>query len=294
MRRLKILPVLFLLLCSSIFGQISENSDYTPLWIKLDTAIQLTETGETGEAVYLFRKILEENSTNPEAEMWLGEIFNKENEYDISIKYFERAFEHRKQLIIIEDQYRILYNLAEVYIKTGNIDASTETLHKIIELSGEKIENINLLNSMVSVLKNRGYDKFIELYRPGKRISLEAFSLLGKYYYETKSWENAVEYLMQATGAVLTRVIDELKGTNPYFVFLINESTDESLVNVLDLVNKNSVLKEYLTTNYFYENFYYLGKSLIESGSIESGNYILEKLYLLPQSGKWGALSSPM
>ncbi len=259
----------------------------------MDDAIQKVEAGESGEALYLLRKILEENSSNPEAEMWLGLIFKKENEYDLSIKFFERAFEHRKQLVIVEDQYTILYNLAGVYLETGNVDSYADNLHRIIELSNEKIENRNLLNAMLNVLKNRGFDKFIELYRPEKRISLESFSLLGKYYYEKKEWQQAVEYLMQATGAILTLVIEELKRTDPYYTFLSGESTDESLVNILDSVNLNSRLRSFISDNSFYEYFYYLGKSLIMSGSTESGRYILEKIYLQPQSGKWGAFSSP-
>ena len=285
--------IILLFFSYSLFSQITDNPEYIPLWVKLDTAIQKLESGERGEAVYLFRKILEENSSNPEAEMWLGQIFYKENEYDLSIRYLERAFEHRKQLIIVEDQFRILYSLGSVYLKTGNIDSYVQTLGKIIELSDEKIDNRNLINAMLAVLKNRGYDKFIELYRPGKRISLKAYSLLGKYYYEIENWGNAVEYLMQATAAVLTLTIEELKKTDPYFTFMVEGSTDKSFINVLNSANKSSVLKNYFSENSFYENLFYLGKALIQSGNTDSGNYILEKLYFLPQSGKWGTLSSP-
>ncbi|MEA1911724.1 MAG: hypothetical protein U9N32_08660, partial [Spirochaetota bacterium] len=61
----------FIFLSFNIFAQNFE-SDNNPLWLRIDNAIQMIESGETGEAVYLFRKILETNSNNPESEMWLG------------------------------------------------------------------------------------------------------------------------------------------------------------------------------------------------------------------------------
>ncbi len=284
--------ILFLSFISfNLFGQNITDADYKPLWLRMDEAVQLVESGEIGEAVYAFRKILEEVPGNPESEMWLGLIFYKENEYNLAISHLELALEHRKQLVILEDLYRILYRLADIYLKVGDSSAYVVNLSSVIEFSDEKIKNDNLKNAMLNVLREKGYDKFIELYRPENRISLKANSLLGKYYFENEKWGLATEYLMQATGYIISSSIEEIKNLDPDYIFLIDESTDKSLKNVFDLVNSIPVLKKYFKSNSFYEYFYYLGKSLLNSGYEESGSHILEKIYIRPETGEWGTLS---
>ncbi len=288
-----ILSILYIVISFNLLAQTSELSDEKPLWLKIDDAIQKVESGESGEAIFSFRKILESYPGNPESEMWIGLILDKENEYDLAIKHLELALEHKKQLVILEDQYRILYKLANIYYKQGNYNNYTLYLKKIIDISKEGIATSNLKTVMLDVLKKRGYDKFIELYRPNGKISLKAYSLLGKYYYETNEWDLAIEYLMQATGSIITTSVEQIKIIDPYFVFLIDESTDKSLENIFDLVKQDYNLNKFFIRNSFYEYFYYLGKSLKNSGKEDSGSYILEKIYIRPESGKWGFLSNP-
>ena len=289
------LIITFSFVSFNLFSQNSADTDYKPLWLRMDEAIQLLESGESGEAVFAFRKILESETGNPEAEMWLGLIFDKENEYDLAISHLELALEHRKQLVILEDQYRILYCLADIHFKVSDFSAYVDNLLSVIEYSGEKIQNNNLKIAMLNVLKTKGYDKFIELYRPENRISLNAYSALGKYYFEKGNWEIATEYLMSATGSIIASSIEEIKRMDPDYKFLIDDGRDsitkKSLENVFDIVNNTPTLKEYFKTNSFYEYFYYLGKSLINSGLEESGSYILETIYIRPETGKWGFLS---
>lgn len=284
---------MFTFLSLNLSAQNNLTSDEKPLWLRIDDAVQKVESGETGEAVYLFRKILEDVSGNPESEMWLGLIFDKENEYELAVKHLEKALEHKKQLVILEDQYRILYKLADITYKQGNYSSYIDNLTRIIDFSEEEISNNNLKIIMLDVLKNRGYDKFIELYRPNGKISLKAYGLLGKYYFNTENWNLAIDYLMYVTGALINTVIEEIKNIDPYFIFLIEDSTDKSLENIFNLVKDNTILNKYFKDNSFYEYFYYLGKSLKNSGYNDSGSYILEKIYIRPETGKWGSLSNP-
>ena len=293
MRRLLFQIIIFILFSINLFAQNIDPFEETPLWLRLDNAIQKVESAESGEALYLFRKILEDVPGNPESEMWIGLILEKENEYDLAIKHLELAIEHKKQLVILEDQYRILYKLAEINYKQGDFDSFIENTSRIIEYSGEWISNKNLEKVMMEVLKNRGFDKFIELYRPSGKISLKAYSMLGKYYYDTGQWNLSINYLMYVTGSIIGNSIEEIKKYDPYFIFLINDSTDKSLENIFDLVKEYSVLNKYFLDNSFYELFFYLGKVLINSGYVEKGSYILEKIYLRPESGKWGYLANP-
>ncbi|MDA3939398.1 MAG: hypothetical protein PF693_08825, partial [Spirochaetia bacterium] len=206
-----ILLILYMFINFNLLAQNTEITDDKPLWLKIDDAIQNVESGENGEALYQFRKILESYPGNPESEMWIGLILDKENEYGLAIKHLELAFENKKQLILLEDQYRILYNLAAINYKQGDYVNYTLYLKKIIDLSKEGSLNSNLKIVMLDVLKKRGFDKFIELYRPHGKISLKAYSLLGKYYFETNEWELAVENLMQATGSIITITIEQIK-----------------------------------------------------------------------------------
>ena len=66
------------LLNFGIFAQDNNDTENIPLWLSIDNAIQKVEFGESGEAIYLFRKILEKYPGNPESEMWIGLLLNKE------------------------------------------------------------------------------------------------------------------------------------------------------------------------------------------------------------------------
>lgn len=288
------LIIIFFVYLSNIMAQNLENIENKPLWLRMDDAVQKVESGESGDALFLFRKILEDFPGNPESEMWLGFILDQENEYELAVKHLELALEHKKQLVIIEDQYRILYKLADINYKQGNFESYVENLNRIIEYSGEMITNTNLKKVMLDVLKNKGYDKFIELYRPNGKISLKAYGLLGKYYFETENWILSIDYLMYFTGSIINSSIEEIKNIEPNYTFLIENSTDKSLEHIFDLINKHSVIKDYIRYNSFYEYYYYLGKALKKSGYNASGSYILEILYLRPESGKWGFLSNPI
>ncbi len=292
----KILSILLLFTLTNIFtafSQSTDETDYKPLWLRLDDAIQLVDEGKSGEAVYRFRKILEKFPANPESEMWLGLILDKENEYELASKYLELALEHKKQLMILEDQYLILYKLSDINSKENDFDSYVKNLKNIIEISGEGPGNRKIELAMLNVMEKRGYDKFIELYRPSSRISVKAFGLLGKFYYEKGDWNTAIKYLMWVTGSIINTSIEQIKLLEPDYSFLVEESTDKSLDNVFDKVKKYPVLREYFSNNYFYEYFYYLGKSLVKADYKESGSYILEKLYVRPETGKWGSLSNP-
>ena len=290
-----------LLVTINLTAQSNPIWDDKPLWLRIDDAIEKVESNETGDAVYLFRKILEDYPENPESEMWLGLIFDKENEYELSLKHLELALEHKTQLVILEDQFTILYKMAEIYFKQGNFSSYTENLNRVIKYSGEAISNNNLKKVMLNVLQKRGYDKFIELYRPMSKISLKAYGYLGKYYFQIGDWDTAIEYLMLATASTISISIEELKIIDPDYKFLSEDNTDtnrdsisnKSFIKLLDQVNSHLLLKDYFKRNSFYEYFYYLGKSLQTSGFDESGSYILENIYIRPESGKWGFLSNP-
>ena len=292
-KNLTILLLFIVINVITAFPQTTNDTDYKPLWLRLDDAIQLFEEGESGEAVYKFRKILEKFPGNPESEMWLGLIFDKENEYELAGKYLELALQHKKQLTILEDQYQILYKLSDINLKDNNFNSYVKNLKSIIEFSGEGPGSRTIELAMLKVMDKRGYDKFIELYRPFSRISLNAFGLLGKYYYEKGDWKTATKYLMWVTGSIINTSIERIKLLEPDYRFLVEESTDKSLDNVFDKVKKYPVLSAYFSNNNFYEYFYYLGKSLVKADFKESGSYILEKLYVRPETGKWGSLSNP-
>ena len=249
-----------------------------PLWLLIDDGEAAVESGELGKAAYLFREILKKDRSNPEAMKWLGYIFEKEGEFSIAIKQYEKALENSKNLNVTEDWYYIMYHLSGLYRQTGNESEYIEALKSIInETPSEKIDT-DQLNAMVNLLEKKGMDTFFELYRPASRITLEAHRLLGEYYNTSGKFNDALGELIYAFGTPVTFAIGELKKIDPNYRFSA-QNGKSNFERFLQTMLKNSRLKSYFKDVKFFNTLLTAGMSLYQAGFKERGVETITLVY---------------
>lgn len=251
-----------------LFGEI-------PLWLHMDDGKNSIENKDYGNAVKIFREILKKNPYDPEVRKWLGYIYNQEGEYDLAIKEYERALEYKKNMIIPEDEFSILYSLAELYKTTHDKSEYIFVLNQIIDsVKSEKLP-LSTVSVMVSVLVKSGIDKFFELYRPTAKITVKAHYLLGIYYFKEKKYTESLYHLIFAIGEPVQEVIKEIILTDPDYKYVLNK--DKSPIDdLLQRVSKIKKLNGYFKNINFFNALFYTGKAVVYTGNKKSGMEIIK------------------
>ncbi len=254
------------LLSAALFGSEPDK----PLWVRINEGKSAVDRGQLGEAAFIFREILKDNPSNPEAEKWLGLIFEREGEYELAIKQFEKTLENRNKLTVLEDRYYILYHMGTLYRKTGHINDYKKTLEVIIKTVKEEEVSVSDMGTMANVLETKGIDKFFELYRPSGRITLEAHRLLGKEYFIEQNYTEALKHLILASGEPVSVSIEEIKKDDPLYSFA--DADDSSpFEKFIQTVMRDHRLRQYMEKVEFFDSLYLAGMSVYELGYRKSG-----------------------
>ncbi|MBI9105529.1 MAG: tetratricopeptide repeat protein [Spirochaetales bacterium] len=243
-----------------------------PLWLLMERGKQAYELGEYGLSSRVFREVINRNAYYPDAHMWLGFIFEQEGEYLLAEKQYLKALEGRKQLYVIEDEFHILYKLADIYEKTDQYGKYEQILMSIIEKDDNYRDGFKLQYAMVDVLKMRGTDKLFELYRYDENKYNRARTELGIFYYKTGRYTEAENNLIFPVMSAATTGFDYIYEKTADYSFT-------SIISHVDSMNKLPVLREYLQKNDFYKSLYYLGASLYADGFGDTARELWSLVY---------------
>lgn len=259
-----------------LFGEI-------PLWLQMDDGKKAIENRDFGNAVKIFREILKKDPHNPEGRKWLGYIYNQEGEYALAIKEYEKALEYKKNMIIPEDEFSILYSLAELHRTTHDKGEYTLILNQIIDsVKNEKLP-FSTVSVMVTVLVKSGIDKFFELYRPTAKITAKAHYLLGISYFEEKKYTESLYHLIFAIGEPVQEVINEIILTDPDYTYVLKNGKSP-IENLLQRISKTKKLSEYFSDSNFFNALFYTGKAVVYTGNKKSGMEMVKLvMYYAPE-----------
>lgn len=235
-----------------------------PPWLLLELGKKAFREKNFGQALDYFRTSIARGGTTPEAEMWIGRVFEEEGELDLAENQYQRALSNASQFQIPAEATTIRYDLARIYSNTNQYGKYEVTLKKIVSLDKEFVDPQEAFTrqSMIRVLTNDGLNKLIVLYRLRNRETLQAHSDLGELYYKTGRYADAALNLTFSVVTILTVAIDSLKNQNPDFQF--------STVDKLFLTaSGDSRVNDYLRSTHLFRDLYYLASSLYAEGHRE-------------------------
>ncbi len=266
--RIPFLLFIFSLTAGSLFPS-------TPLWLQIDNGKTAIEKGDLGTAVLIFREVLKKDTHNPEAQKWLGYIYAKEGEFQLAVRQYQKALENKKTMLVKEDQYFILYRLADIYNTVHRSKEYRETLEKIIKIvPGEKIPAA-MQDAMISFLKKNGIDKFFELYRPEAKITLKAHYLLGMDYFQKKKYDEALKHFIFSIGEPVSVMTAHMRMINPDYTYTITKKISP-MEKLLERAGKDRYVAAYLKKVSFYRSLLYAGEAVVYRGYRKNGMRMIE------------------
>ncbi len=278
--RARPLAVLSLVLTSVLFSVFPQEAETTQpgetqieavqAWLLFEQGKKKYRDGEYGEAMRLFREARKERGAFPEVEYWIGALFEVEAELALAEQQYKRAYNLRNQFYIPEEQYSVLYTLADLYDKRKEYKQFEDTLLQIVadDRSFSSPQQRRIRNAMMETLKRDGFDKLLILYRLQTGFALNAHGRLGVYYYRTGRYGRAAEHLLFSVVSIFSKCIEELRIIDPDYKF---ENGDECLQKIL----RDKKLNRYVTTSELFRYLYYLAGSLYAESEFDVFNNLM-------------------
>ncbi len=221
----------------------------------------------------------------PEADFLLGKLYFLEGELAIAEKYLLQAFDYKTLLNVPDQQYDILYSLANLYKLQNNNESYEQSLLLIIGKDNLNVNVTSLLKSAKKSIDNdMSVDKFFLFYREDSYVSLEAWYNLAKLYIEKNEWDLAYDAAIAMNLISFTRIDEVLKDRDIHYQF----TTLSEFLKALKSFNDIDV---WAIENNVWEGFYLLAQI---SSKMEYKNFAKELLVNLamecPQR-EWRILS---
>lgn len=122
----------------------------------------------------------------PEAQKLIGDIYKLEGEYGFAEDYYKMALANKDYLDISDEQYEILYMLADIS-RLQNDDEQMEVRLLNILTEDNSFKDVTLQRAILRTLKQNkkeSVEKLFTLYRANSYHSLKAYNELTEYYYK--------------------------------------------------------------------------------------------------------------
>lgn len=266
---------------------LSSSALKDPPWLLLELGKRAYHEGNFGQALDYFRTSIARGGTTPEAEMWIGHVFQQEGELDLAEIQYQRALSAGSQFEIPGEATSILYDLARIYYNTDQYGKYEVTLEKIVaadkEFSGRAQSFTR--EAMVRILTTDGLDKLLVLYRLRDRPALLAHSDLGELSYRTGRYSDAVVNLTFSTIIILTVAIDAFKARDSTYDFT-------TVANLFAKIAPDRTVSAYIASTHFFRDLYYLGAALYAEGHQEHADAIWRVVTKWSPKDQWYRRSS--
>jgi tetratricopeptide (TPR) repeat protein len=268
----------------SELGLIRETSPSAPLRGLIDAILLVVEEGgisRVGDSLRALKQAVADLALYPEAEFWIGKVYLAEGELRLAELQFKRAYDMSGGIEPEGDRAAMLEALAGIYKSRGDLKSYESCLREIADASDLfSGKDLYFRNAMERVLGERGFDKFMALYRIDQGFAVEAYSGLGELYLDAGR-PIATIYLAAAVDATLTRVIGEIKIDEPSYSYA-------GLPDIASRILVDRELARFAGDKGLWKDLTLLGEALSSSGYRETAGEIWTVLAKLPAPDPWG------
>ena len=255
-----------------------------PLWLVMERGRRAVRQGELGEALTIFRGALGRSRKMgrplPEAELWMGYIFEEEGEWQLAEKQYLESLEHKDFLYNLEDVFTILHRLARIYENSSQYGSYEASLKKILELDRQDPGKIDpgvvaREEAMYRLFVREGMDKLFTLYREDEKKYQLAHQKLGVFSYRTGLYRESILYLLKALISPVTNLVDFQMKEDPGYEFT-------AMAALLPSALEEKALASYLRETRAAESLYYLGAALYAHGEALRAQEVWRLLLFFP------------
>ncbi|GAB6391180.1 MAG: hypothetical protein MdMp014T_0553 [Treponematales bacterium] len=228
----------------------------------------------------------------PEAEYWIGETYEAEGEPVLALRQYEKAYAMREVLETPGFDAQILYKTAELNRLQGSYNAMEKAALQMLSGAGADGKprdplwaNEGTRQAMADILgREDGVNRFLTIYRYQNREAERAHRMLGFYYYDSgrHSPGPALEHLLFSFLIQNTAVIEAVINRQYDFTFT-------TLDNLMDRVERQPALLDYLESNDYYQVVDRLAASLYGENKTAAARSLWAFLAARPRAGQWQA-----
>ncbi len=242
---------------------------------------------ELGDSLAALQKAAAALAMYPEAEFWIGRVFQAEGELRLAEIQYSRAWDMREAYEVSDDRFTPLYALADLYRTRGDFLRMEEQYAQIVgqDPTASDPRNEYLRNAMLNTLTRDGFDKFMSLYRTEGDFAVRAFDALGSFWYESGRQGKAVLYLGLAVNRVLTKAIDAIRGEEPSYAYT-------TLAELLGRIAARRDLEEYARNAELHRLLFTLADALYANGARAPARDLWRVLASTKDAGIWGTRSA--
>lgn len=221
----------------------------------------------------------------PEAEYWIGRVYEAEGETSLAAFQYRRAWDQRASLDIYEEGFDYLGRLAALYRTQGNNRAYEDMLLKVVAEDPLYADARRFYREgMERSLGRDGFDRFFSLYRVGWGPWTPFEIELGNYYLGNGR-PQALGLLAAGVDALASRCLWRLRQKDAAWEFT-------GLSVLLDAIARDRELQAWAEDEGFFQALHNLGLALDAGGYRQSAREIWSQLAARPYLEPWAKASS--
>jgi tetratricopeptide (TPR) repeat protein len=281
--RVCVLVILALILCTHLLPADNTNK----LWLMYEQGNTAASQKEFGRALQLYKAAIESAGIFPEAEVAIGDVYMEEGEAALAQRQYEKAYDLRKSFYIPDDQYAILYKLANLFELQQLYKRMEDSLSAIVadDKRFQETPNQRLRTQVEKNYLEKGLDRVIELYRFDDSFAAAAHSKLGWFYYRTGRFTQAVSQLLYS-------VVYRASQVERYSRERDVEQEFSNLGGLLGVIDESPELRAYANSAGLFKDLYYLAGSTFAAGYPRHSATIWKLLSVTPAAGQYGVLAA--
>ncbi len=229
-------------------------------------AVQLNHPANFfGKSVTAMLVWLEKRLVYPEADLLVGKIYEGEGENKLALSFYEKAWKNRDMLDIAEEQYTLIYRMADLSANMQKVGAQEAYLLIILTedpIFGKPGEESPTLRAMLRTLESEPTtDKFFSLYRHSNFTAYKAYLDLSHFYYydSRKRLDRALPVAALSATIAVTRLTGALVRTGFEYVY-------SGLPDLFNRIGKNGELAAWARDNRYWDSFLVLASVLYDHG----------------------------
>jgi tetratricopeptide (TPR) repeat protein len=290
-----------------------------PAWILLEKGKAAFEKRNITESLDLLLQAVEQNTDYPEAEYWLGRVYEAQGQAVLAEEQYRRAIHLAIYLMVPEDVITYKYTLAELLLNQG-VEREGEALSIFYGIADEEGASdpgvLSLEHSYIEQITENGIDDLLYLYRDELRSSLKARRILGELSWENGKYRSSLLYSTRVVLSLMTTAAEQYRFMHSDWRFDIDEKNDQlnpdrdvrypgasdGASDMIDRIySSDKKLSDWLESEGFWPQLYLLSISLFAEGFRDSAESLWEMMVVRdetrgtvnprPEAGKWGILA---
>ncbi|HET6486537.1 MAG TPA: hypothetical protein VFH83_08970 [Spirochaetia bacterium] len=255
-------------------------------WLLFEQGNSAASQKDYGNAMELYKEAVQAAGIFPEAEAAIGDVYLEEGEAALAQRQYQKAYDERKSLYIPDQQYGIMYKLANLFEIQQAYNQMEAELGQIVA-DDKRFQETSTQHLRTQVEKNfveKGLDRVLMLYDFEDSFSAPAHSKLGWFYYRTGRFSQSVSHLLYSVVYRSSRIRNLLRERNSTYEF-----TDASAL--LASIEQSADLRSYAQSAGLYKDLYYLAGSMFANGYPRHATALWSLLKACPSAGQYQDLA---